>query len=188
MKRTLTVTNWTLYRCVYCEVDLDGETFLLNNGKWYRIRSDFLQTVNNSFAEVTGGNLQLPDYSHNDEEAYNISVADGAPDSYSLMDQKFVRYPTTRDQIEFCDLYSRQKLIIHIKRYRGSATLSHLFSQGVVSGELFCSIPEFRDGVNEHLSEAFRLPNTETETEHGRIRGCLRYCQPITRSPYPSLL
>ncbi len=30
-----------------------------------------------------------------------------------------------------------------------------------MSGELFCSIPEFRDGVNEHLSEAFRLTNTE---------------------------
>ena len=39
-------------RCIYCEVDADNETFLLNNGKWYRVRSDFLGIVNNSFNEV----------------------------------------------------------------------------------------------------------------------------------------
>ncbi len=108
MKRTLLSQIGRYIDASIAKLTLMGR-FFINNGKWYRIRSDFLQTVNNSFAEVTGGNLQLPDYSHNDEEAYNISVADGAPDSYSLMDQKFVRYPTTRDQIEFCDLYSRTK-------------------------------------------------------------------------------
>jgi len=154
------VANWPLYRCIYCEVDSGGETFLLNNGKWYRIRSDFLQSVNSSFDEVTGGPLQLPDYSHDDEESYNQAVADAAPAAFVLMDQKFVRYPTARGQVEFCDLYGRSKLIIHVKRYRGSATLSHLFSQGVVSGELFCAIPEFRDGVNGYLPEPFRLAYT----------------------------
>lgn len=149
------VTNWTLYRCIYCEVDSGTETFLLNNGKWYRISSDFLQSVNRSFDEVVGDSVQLPDYSHSDEEAYNVAVADGAPDAFALMDQKFVRYPTARDQVEFCDLYSRSRQMIHIKRYRGSATLSHLFSQGVVSGELFCAIPEFREGVNGYLPEPF---------------------------------
>jgi uncharacterized protein (TIGR04141 family) len=108
-----------------------------------------------------GSSLQMPDYLHDGEEAYNRSVADAAPNAFFLMDQKFVRYPTARDQVEFCDLYSHSKLIIHVKRYRGSATLSHLFSQGVVSGELFCAIPEFRDGVNGHLHEPFRLANTD---------------------------
>lgn len=46
-----------------------------------------------------------------------------------------------------------------MKRYRGSATLSHLFSQGLVSAELFCSVREFREAVNEFLPEGYRLPD-----------------------------
>ena len=95
------VANWPVYRCIYCEVDADNETFLLNNGKWYRVRSDFLGIVNNSFNEVMNCTLGLPDYSHEDEEAYNRSVAETSPDNFFLMDQKLIRYPTGRDPIEF---------------------------------------------------------------------------------------
>lgn len=156
----LVAETWPLYRCIYCEIDSGTETFLLNNGKWYRIRSDFLGTVNNSFAEVVNSTFRLPDFVEGTEETYNQSVTEGEPDTYFLMDQKFIRYPTGRDTVEFCDIYSRSKLIIHVKRYRGSATLSHLFSQAAVSGELFCTLREFREAVNDLLPQSFRLNNS----------------------------
>lgn len=156
------VATWPLYRCIYCEIDSSNETFLLNNGKWYRISPDFLGVVNSSFDEVIASDGDLPNYNHHDEEAYNLSAADNMPDTFFLMDQKFVRCLSARDPIEFCDLYSSQKKIIHVKRYRGSATLSHLFSQGVVSGELFCRLPEFRQEVNDLLPPTFQLANTVT--------------------------
>jgi uncharacterized protein (TIGR04141 family) len=157
----LPVASWSLYRCIYCEIDSDEQTFLLNNGKWYRVREDFLRAVNDSFVEVSAGTLRLPDYSHGTEEAYNRFVAEGAPETYTLMDRNVIRYPATRDQIEFCDLYSVSKLIIHVKKYRGSATLSHLFSQGLVSAELFCSLSDFRRAVYEHLSGPFALGDAD---------------------------
>jgi uncharacterized protein (TIGR04141 family) len=155
----LMISSWTVYRCIYCEIESEAETFLLNNGKWYRVRSDFLNMVDHSFEEVTNHELHLPDFSHDSEEDYNESVATQLPDTFCLMDRRLIHL-VGRDAIEFCDLYSSAKLIIHVKRYRGSATLSHLFSQGVVSGELFCTIPEFREGVNNQLSEGFRFANT----------------------------
>lgn len=148
---------WSLYRCIYYETDRDGQTFLLNNGKWYRVRTDFLDLVNNSFFAVMSDALRLPDFTHPDEQAYNQSVSAGDPDNFCLMDQRFIRYPTPRDEVEFCDLYSIGRLIIHVKRYRGSATLSHLFAQGLVSAELFCTSPEFRAGVNGLLREPFKF-------------------------------
>jgi uncharacterized protein (TIGR04141 family) len=151
------VGNWPLYKCIYCEIESPNETFLLNNGKWYRVRSDFLETVDNSFREVLRDSPQLPNYMHADEEDYNEAVAASAPAEFCLMDQKFIRHPTGRDEVEFCDLFSRSRQVIHVKRYRGSATLSHLFSQGVVSGELFCSLREFREGVDAYLQEPFRI-------------------------------
>ena len=156
----LVVTSWSVYRCIYCEIDSGNETFLLNNGKWYRIWQDFLEAVNTSFDAVSGGGLSLPNYSHGTEAVYSRSVAEGAPETFCLMDQKLIRYPMSRDQIEFCDLYSTSKMIIHVKKYRGSATLSHLFSQGVVSAQLFCTLPEFREAVNSHLSGIFLLSDT----------------------------
>ncbi len=154
------VATWSVYQCIYCEIERGGETFLLNNAKWYRVSSEFLASVNTSFQAVADDTVGLPDYFHDDEAAYNRSVADGAPDLYCLMDQKLIRYPTGRDEIEFCDLYACSKRIVHVKRYRGSATLSHLFSQGLISGELFCALPEFREGVNNFLPEAFRIMDT----------------------------
>src|SRR5260221_419420 len=77
------VANWPVYRCIYCEIDANNEIFLLNNGKWYRVRSDFLGVVNHSFDEVMNGTLTLPNYSHEDEEAYNRSVAETAPDDFN---------------------------------------------------------------------------------------------------------
>jgi len=60
-------------------------------------------------------------------------------------------------KVEFCDIFTRNKKILHIKRYGGSNILSHLFSQGVVSGELFVSDSEFRQKVNSKLPAAYRL-------------------------------
>ncbi len=60
---TLMISSWTVYRCVYCEIESEAETFLLNNGKWYPVRSDFLNMVDHSFEEVTNHELHLPDFS-----------------------------------------------------------------------------------------------------------------------------
>lgn len=158
----LSLHAWPLYRCIYCEIEREGQTFLLNNGKWYRVRSDFLHLVNESFTAVVSDTLRLPEFDHPDEKAYNEDVCAGNPQHFCLMDRRFVPYPTTRPEIEFCDLYSSDRLIIHVKRYRGSATLSHLFSQGLVSGELFCTSPEFRSEVNKLLDEPFRLADTQS--------------------------
>ena len=65
-------------------------------------------------------------------------------------------------KIEFCDLLSRDRKIIHVKRYGNSSVLSHLFAQGVVSGELFISDPEFRAKLNDKLPADLRLPDPQS--------------------------
>ena len=46
--------------------------------------------------------------------------------------------------MEFCDVFSKTKELVHIKRYGGSATLSHLFYHGVNSTEFFQMDVEYR--------------------------------------------
>jgi uncharacterized protein (TIGR04141 family) len=64
-------------------------------------------------------------------------------------------------KIEFCDLLTNNKKIIHVKKYGGSSVLSHLFAQGMVSGELFIGDKKFREKVNKGLPESHRIENTE---------------------------
>ena len=46
---------------------------------------------------------------------------------------------------------------MHVKRYAGSAPLSHLLQQALVSGEAFRTAEEFRRLANEKLPEGYRL-------------------------------
>lgn len=76
------------------------------------------------------------------------------------MDKKNIPYGGGYNKIEFCDLFSKNKEIIHVKIYGGSSVLSHLFNQGLVSGELYKSEKSFRNKVNEELEDDFKLSDT----------------------------
>ena len=72
------------------------------------------------------------------------------------MDEKFVKYGGN-DKVEFCDLFARDKHIIHVKRYAGaSAPLSHLFAQAVVSGQALRHDGNFREQVIQKLPQSFQ--------------------------------
>jgi uncharacterized protein (TIGR04141 family) len=101
--------------------------------------------------------LVLPDYHDGSETEYNARVANEDRARLALMDTKLIEYPGMASKVEFCDLYSRSREIIHVKRYGGSSVLSHLFAQGLVSGELFRRDEEFRRMVNAKLPASHRL-------------------------------
>ena len=56
---------------------------------------------------------------------------------YRCMDCKLIPVGAGNHKVEFCDLLTSDKKIIHVKRYGSSSVLSHLFAQGMVSGILF---------------------------------------------------
>lgn len=149
--------RWPLYRCIYCEVSLRGSVYLLNNGMWFRIADDFAKTVDRSFAGMRVPDFDLPDYQDRSEAEYSRRVAESDPRRFALMDQRLVTYPGGVDRLEFCDLYTRNLKIIHIKRYGGSSVLSHLFSQGLVSGETFRRDEGFRRSVDRLLPQTHKL-------------------------------
>jgi uncharacterized protein (TIGR04141 family) len=112
---------------------------------WYRVGHQFLTHVNDAIASIPHSSFHLPDYHEGSETEYNARVGRDNPTVYAVMDEKFI-YMGGRDKIEFCDLFSRAKNTIHVKRYTGSsAPLSHLFSQAIVSGILFRRDSEFRN-------------------------------------------
>lgn len=151
--------DWTAYKCLYCEVDGDKSVYILTGGKWYKIENDFAASVNKFMEEVEYEDLKFPRYIDSSEGEYNQRVCRENTMLYALMDARNIRL-SGYDPIEFCDIYSRDKKIIHVKHYRGSDGLSHLFMQGSTSATLFLSIQEFREKINQLLPPTHILLDT----------------------------
>ncbi|MCL5746179.1 MAG: TIGR04141 family sporadically distributed protein, partial [Acidobacteria bacterium] len=131
----LATDTWPVYRCLYSEQAQGTDTYVLSNATWYRIDRNFVKEVTKAVDAVPTPVNVLPPFNDKDEAAYNIRVSKAL--GYALMDRKTVTFPGGADKVEVCDLYTSKKEFIHVKQFAGSAPLSHLFSQGVVSAELF---------------------------------------------------
>lgn len=147
------IHEWSVYQCINCEIDdTKGNAYLLSGGKWYRIAKNFVEEVNAFVKGVGRYDFEFPDYCHKNEAKYNEYLAREYKDRFLLQDCKNIPHGGGRSKIEFCDIYDQKGGIIHIKRYGGSSVLSHLFAQGLISGELFKSDGAFRQKVFKQLA------------------------------------
>lgn len=183
------IDQWPVYRCIYCETDRGSETYLLSGAKWYRIEKNFVAEVNGAIAALVAGTPALPPYAGGDAEeaAYNARVANASGGSLAHMDRKVAHHGGGRSQIELCDLYSGNREFIHVKRYGGSsAPLSHLFSQGVVSAQLWLGDAEFRKKANALLPKSHKVPDSSRKPDPATYPVVFavvsRSAQPIDRS------
>jgi hypothetical protein len=153
--------HWSAHRCICAEVEHNNTVYVLNNGKWYEIVRDFAQQVRQDFVNLPESTLVLPPYAHTSEGAYNDSLPNTVPNS-CCMDRKMISHGGGHSSIEFCDLATQDKKLVHIKRYGGSSQLSHLFAQGTVSAELFLQDANFRRELNKKLPAGYKLPDSRT--------------------------
>ncbi len=160
----LIIGKWPVYECLYFETDLDGETFLLSGGRWYRVERDFVATLDDFVGKLRRVDDELPSYEDENEAEYNARAAAANAD-YALMDQNLVARGRGQTPIEFCDLFSKDGRLIHVKRYGGSSVLSHLFAQGLTSIELFLTDSVFRAKLNEKLPSTHRLEDPDRTPE-----------------------
>ncbi len=159
---------WQIYECIYFEYNEAGVAFFLSGGKWYEVKTDLVDTVSKFWSTTlhdTCG-INFIDYDHDNEGEYNQALAKA--NSALLVDAHLIPI-VGKSTFEFCDVYTKERQLIHNKRYSGSATLSHLFNQGYVSAE-FLFDPEFRKKVNDELKSPDFLikdingrPNTNGE-------------------------
>lgn len=156
-----TIAKWNAFKCIYSEVEVDGKVFILNNSLWYEIARDFSDEVKQDFADTPDSTIELINYTSGNENVYNKS-ATTALGNACCMDQQLITHGGGHSTIEFCDILTQDKKIVHVKKYGGSSTLSHLFSQGLVSAELFAGDAEFRKKLNVKLPAGYKLASSVT--------------------------
>lgn len=141
------LTNWLVF-----EAKSGASRFMLTLGKWFNLKDDYAKKLDKDLKKIRKVTpiTMLPPWSRNIAEGdYNRTAAIATKDLL-LMDRDLVK---TDDggKFEACDLLHSDGFLIHVKKYNGSQTLSHLFSQGGVSAELLISDSvakkSFRDKV-----------------------------------------
>jgi uncharacterized protein (TIGR04141 family) len=156
--------RWSAYSSIVYETNHDGAYFVLTCGEWFEVQKSFVKTVERRVKELAAaGALKLPDARPNQSEAnYNNSVQKAI--GFVLLDTKCSR--AMGSQIEVCDLFTPNKQFVHVKRKSRSATLSHLFSQGVISAGCFLSDENYRGEVKSLIAKTD--PALSERIEKGR--------------------
>jgi len=116
--------------------------FVLLDGEWFEIGAEYVRTSRDAIARLFPDvpSVVLPAWSlasRRAERDYNEFVAARFPDQFLCLDRnQGMRSPLgARSSLEACDLLGPGNELIHVKRASGSAPLSHLFFQGLISAE-----------------------------------------------------
>lgn len=142
--------QWSLYKCLV----FDYNNTFLSKGDVYEVQQDFLAEVDNFLVDYKIENF-LPNACPNEKEGeYNNRIKN--QHSLFLLDKKCPNIEGY-SKVEICDIYNKtDNQFIHIKRSDSSSSLSHLWSQGVVSEQLANSGNlKFKEKFIEETGEEF---------------------------------
>lgn len=149
------IGEWSYYRCLYGEVNSDDSLYLINEGEWFKVEDNYNQQVLDFYNTARISPIHLIDCNKAELEGdYNTQLAASDP-AYCLMDEQLVKTGISHNSIEVCDVLSREKHLIHVKKGHGSSVLSHLFNQGFVSGAMLLQ-QQFRKETNKILKNILR--------------------------------
>lgn len=146
-------SRWTLYQCLVSEQPYNSALYALIEGRWFAISDSLAAEVDNYTNSLPSvGSTLISSRFGEDERTYNANLAESNAGTLLLLDAKIKRPGGATTGIELCDVLSSTGELIHVKRKSRSSTLSHLFSQGVVSANTFIGDGEFRDKMREVIA------------------------------------
>jgi len=143
--------RWKISDCLVFEVELDGKTYVLSAGRWYRIDDDLAKDVQDFFDKAPRVTLPAAQAGEN-EEICNARLKKDELD-YLCLDRKLITPTGASSTIEVCDFLTKDKRLVHVKDKTSSSRLSHLFSQGTVSGRVLVLDGPARDKIKERVKQ-----------------------------------
>lgn len=180
------IREWPVFRCLTGELEVDGRTYLLEDGDVFEVEPDYLKDLDRYLDELEESDIGLPDspMRNGEEETegdYNRRASETS-DTHLLLDKETVKVDTHTSPIEICDVLTTDRRFVHVKRKLQSASLSHLFSQGYVSADLFLMSPDYRTATRDKIAEAERerAGRAGDPSFRGRFQAVLDFDTPNT--------
>lgn len=144
------VEKWRITDCISAEVIHEDRQYIYSIGQWFEIEDDLVTSVDNFIKNIPPCDIEFPPIDGLHERYANIFFEEQIKNLLN-MDRDNMRIGNS--EYEVCDLLSKQNKLIHVKWWDSSATLSHLFSQGKVSGEILAREEDQRYKINKKVNE-----------------------------------
>lgn len=134
----ITIKEYQIFKSLLFDCEHDQNMYHFCEGEWYHINRDFVQKLSEELDPLfVDAHDILHQCEHKMEDDYNESVKD-VNSNVICLDKTSIT-PAGQSAIEPCDLiYINDQYLefAHIKISTRSASLSHLFNQGINSAEL----------------------------------------------------
>lgn len=147
---------------------LGPRQFFLLDGEWYEVGAQFMASIRRQVEAyiAKSPSVDLPEWEIDEdgkiqhEKDYNLRVQhERGRRHYLCLDRKSVRDELHKHGFEACDLLGPEDVFIPVKPASGSAPLSHLFSQALVSVSTLYNSPPARErfaAMVEEVSDGHR--------------------------------
>ena len=149
--------KWKAIQSINAVLEKENDTFVFSENNWYRISSFYIDELNKKIKNIKSSNLLMDDWPHDKDEKDYLK---GRPlkniSEYLILDRENI-YIKGQSPIESCDIYTKNRLMIHVKRYGSSSLLGHLFNQGYVSADLLLNSIEFKSLLNKKLEDEYKI-------------------------------
>lgn len=134
----------TLNHFIVFQTEHEGSTYIFSLNNWYKIDQDYFSKIQTDIMEIPL--LDVPNFLsgirlNESEGSYN---ARQDAEYFLCLDKQNYQVANSRSKIEICDLLSKDKHFVCVKKETRSATLSHLFAQGSVSMVLLKDSLDYR--------------------------------------------
>ena len=150
--------KWSIYECIVYETDSNDSRFVLAMGNWYCIDNDFVRRVTSDVRAISDLETLPTSRREWEEKIYNEHLSNAISGSI-LLDRDLVRCDGARTSIEFCDVLTSDRKIIHVKKKSSSSTLSHLFAQGRISAVALLSDKQVLSDLRKKISAKGKDPD-----------------------------
>lgn len=151
--------KWRVYDCFVFETALGAGAaqryFVLFAGDWYLVERQFKASVDAHFAGLEKVAVIGPTLCANERQLI-ADIQANRPDLLMLDQVKINPAGVRYANLEPCDFLSLTGDFIHLKDGNSSGSISHLWSQGVVSAEALVSDADFRKKLRARVKAAGR--------------------------------
>ena len=184
--------NWHVYDCFVFDTSLetkesgeDAGHYVLFAGEWYKIEETFKERIDETFKDVVLENeKRIIRYTDQPNEQKLIEDLEKLPNLINL-DRVMIKVPDDpRGKIESCDFFSNKRDFIHLKDGKGSAPISHLWFQGVVSAEMFVSNQRFLENLRIEVKNAEEKKAEVMKVKHKFMESLPKRIEDLDRGKY----
>ncbi len=149
--------KWRALNCINALIEKDNEKFFFLEGKWFRASATYIESLDKKISSIKPAGLVFEDWPERvSEKDYLKNLPLTSQADYLILDRDNI-YLSGQTPVEPCDIYTKDKKLIHLKRYGSSAFLGHLFNQGFVSGDLLINSIEFKEKFNAKLNDDYKV-------------------------------